>query len=308
MQRILVTGGCGFVGASLITHLEQVGGYEITVLDNESLGTFASLGDLKIVPIMGDLRDPEAVTKAVDGQDAIVHLAADTRVIDSIENPQVNFDVNVVGTFNLLTAARDAGVRRVVNASTGGAILGDVPPPVDETMPAAPVSPYGASKLAVEGYCSAFGACYGLSAVSLRFSNVYGPLSFHKGSVVALFMRQIIARDRLTVYGDGTQSRDYVYSQDLAKAIRLGLESDVQGAIQLGTGIPTSINELLDALRVTVGPDYAFDVDYVDFRTGEVMDSYCNIGKARELLGYEPTTQLADGLAKTWDWFLSETR
>lgn len=304
-HKTLITGGCGFVGANLISHLTQQGGFEITVLDNESLGSYSTIEPFQPEFVRGDIRDRELLDQVVAGKDSIVHLAADTRVIESIENPEHNFDVNVVGTFGLLMAARNAGVPRVINASTGGAILGDVPPPVDETMAPAPTSPYGASKLAVEGYCSAFGASFGVNAASLRFSNVYGPLSVHKGSVVAAFYRQILQGETLTVYGDGTQTRDYVFSQDLVSGIRLAMQSDKTGAFQLGTGTPTSINELIAAMREVVGSDYEVTVDYEDFRAGEIRNTWCNITKASDELGYSATTTLLDGLTQTWDWFLA---
>ena len=157
--------------------------------------------------------------------DAVVHLAADTRVIDSIADPTRNFDVNVAGTFGLLNLMREVGVPRLVNASTGGAILGEAPPPVHEEMAPRPASPYGAAKASAEAYCSAFAASYGLDAVSLRFSNVYGPLSFHKGSVVAAFMRRILDDQPLVVYGDGSQTRDYVFVEDLCDGIVVALNS-----------------------------------------------------------------------------------
>jgi len=239
---------------------------------------------------------------AVEGQDAIVHLAADTQVIQSIEAPRYDFDVNVHGSVNLLEAMRQTGVRHLVNASTGGAILGDVAPPVHEEMVAKPMSPYGASKLAVEGYASAYGACYGIKTVSLRFSNVYGPRSFHKGSVVAQFFKQILAGEELVVYGDGNQSRDFVYVDDLSEGIRRGLEVDRTDVIQLGVGVPTSINELIDAIGRTVGEDRV-QVRYQPFRAGEIIHTYCDISKARKMLGYDPRTTLEDGLRRTWAWF-----
>ena len=304
--RILITGGCGFVGANLISHLTEVGGYDISVLDNESLGEYKTIEPFGVTFIKGDLRDKDAVATAVNNQDAVVHLAADTRVMDSIKNPEFNFEVNVVGTFNLLTAARAAGVRRIVNASTGGAILGEVPPPVNELMAPNPSSPYGASKLAVEGYCSAFGESYGLPTISLRFSNVYGPLSVHKGSVVAAFFRQILKGETLVVYGDGSQQRDYVYSQDLAAGIRLAIDSQHTGPFQLGTGVPTSVNELIDHMRAVVGDEYPVKVEYKDFRAGEILHTYCDISKARATLGFDPSTSVPDGLASTWKWFLDQ--
>jgi UDP-glucose 4-epimerase len=301
--RVLITGGCGFVGTNLIDLLNRHGGYEITVFDNETLGKRAFLAGLDCAFIRGDIRDSKLLHSATRGQDAVVHLAADTRVLPSIEQPRFNFDVNVIGSLNLLEAMRAAGVKRLVNASTGGAIMGEVIPPIHEEMVPRPISPYGASKLAVEGYCSAFSASFGLNAVSLRFSNVYGRRSFHKGSVVAQFLRNVLAGRPLTIYGDGSQTRDYVYVDDICEGILAGLRKDVSGVFQLGTGRPLSLNELIDAMRSVVAPR-AIEVGYAHFRDAEVRYTYCDISKAREGLGYDPRTSIQDGLARTWEWFL----
>ncbi|HFC04760.1 MAG TPA: NAD-dependent epimerase/dehydratase family protein, partial [Rhizobiales bacterium] len=175
LGRVLITGGCGFIGSNLARRLIAVDACDhIAVIDNESLGNRTVLDGIDVEFISGDMRNDEDVRGAVKDMDAVVHLAADTRVLDSIDNPVFNYENNVQATFNLLLAMRDLGVERLANASTGGAILGEVPPPVHEEMVPKPLSPYGASKLAVEGYCSAFSASYGLKALSMRFSNVYG--------------------------------------------------------------------------------------------------------------------------------------
>lgn len=303
-MRVLITGGCGFVGANLIAHLNAAGGYGVRVLDNESLGRREHIAGLDAEFVHGDIRDARALAAALDGMEAVIHLAADTRVIESIENPEVNFDVNVVGTFRLMQAMRKAGITRLVNASTGGAILGEAPPPVHEEMVPKPLSPYGASKLAVEGYCSAFGASYGFKPVSLRFSNVYGPRSFHKGSVVAAFMKRILADKPLVVYGDGEQTRDYVFVSDLCQGIVAGLHTDEPGVYQLGTGRPMSINGLIAAICEAVAPR-RFEVVHEPARAGEVLHTWCDISRARAGLGYDPSTPLAEGLAATWAWFLA---
>ncbi|UMG93052.1 NAD-dependent epimerase/dehydratase family protein [Nocardioides sp. TF02-7] len=306
MKNLLITGGAGFIGRHLADHLVRHGGYAVTVLDNESLGDRRHL-DLDAVRfIAGDLRDVGDVRAAVAGQHAIVHLAADTRVMDSIEDPANNFENNVVGTFNLLQEARAAGVSRVVAASTGGAILGDVEPPVHEEMAPQPTSPYGASKLMLEGYLSAYSSSFGLSGCALRFSNIYGPRSFHKGSVVAHFYKRILAGEPLVVYGDGTQTRDFLYAGDLVEAIRRAVESDAEGAFQLGSGVPTTVNELIDHMRKATGRD--LEVVYEDFRAGEVKDTWCRIEKARSGFGFDPATPLPDGLRTTWEWFAQQQR
>ena len=301
-MKILITGGCGFVGTNL-AHFLVPAGHEVRVLDDESMGKRSALGDLPIEFIKGSITDPDAVAQSVDGVDAVIHLAADTRVMDSIENPVKNFESNVIGSFTVLQGMRKAGVKRIVAASTGGAILGEVPCPVHEEIMPRPLSPYGASKLAMEGYLSAFAGAYRFKCASLRFSNVYGPRSYHKGSVVALFFRQIMNGEELTVFGDGEQIRDYVYAIDLVQGIVAALEAEVTGVFQLGTGIPTTLNQLLDEMREVVGPDHPFKVRYADARDGEIVNTYCDISKAKAAFGYDTPTPLRQGLAETWNWF-----
>lgn len=305
-MKLLITGGAGFVGTNLIAHLRDVGGYDITVIDNESLGRRENIAAFDVRFVRGDIRDIEALRSVARGQDAIVHLAADTRVMDSIEDPRFNFENNVVATFNLLQVAREAGVGRIVNASTGGAILGEAPAPVHEEMVARPLAPYGASKLAVEGYLNAFGATYGLKTCSLRFSNIYGPRSFHKGSVVAHFLKRILAGETLTVYGDGTQVRDYLFAPDLVDGIRRAIEAGAQGVYQLGSGQPTSVNALIEVIREVTGREVG--VDYADFRPGEVHTTWCDVSKARKEFGFDPATPLREGVAETWKWFVTAGR
>ena len=302
-KRILITGGCGFIGSNLIDVLRSRDNVEIRVLDNEATGSRDELAEFDVEMLFGDVADPAVVDRALANVDLVVHLAADTRVMDSIADPEQNFRTNVVGTFNLLCRMRSAGVDRIVSASTGGAILGEIEPPVHEAMAASPLSPYGASKLSAEGYCSAFSGAYGFAATSLRFSNVYGPRSYHKGSVIAQFFKRLLADEDLVVYGDGTQTRDFVFVSDLCEGIVLAMKSGTSGVFQLGSGIPTTLNELIDEMRSTVGTDRRVSVRFEPFRAGEIHRTWCDIGKARRSLGYDPKTTLAEGLARTWGWF-----
>lgn len=302
VMRVLITGGCGFVGANLVSVLTRLGGWTIRVLDNESLGKREHLEDFRGEFVKGDLRDEETVDRCVKDVDAVVHLAADTRVIDSIENPRFNFDVNVAGTLNILEAMRRHRKTKLVNASTGGAIIGHAVGPVNESMVPAPIAPYGAAKLAVEGYCGAYSACYGVTAVSLRFSNVFGPRSFHKGSVVAAFFKNMLAGRPLTVFGDGTQVRDYVCVRDICAGIVGALNRDLSGPIQLGSGRPTELNALIDLMREVTQLDPV--VDYQPPRVGEIHSTYCDVSWARAQLGYQPTEDVTTALAETWQWFL----
>jgi UDP-glucose 4-epimerase len=305
-MKLLITGGAGFVGTNLIADLTERGGYDITVIDNETLGSRESLRPYPVRFVHADIRDKEALRDVMRGQDGVVHLAADTRVMDSIEDPRFNFDNNVVATFGLLEVAREFGVERIVNASTGGAILGEAPAPVHEEMVPRPLAPYGASKLAAEGYLNAFAATYGLKTCSLRFSNVYGPRSFHKGSVVAHFLKRVLAGEPLTVYGDGSQVRDYLFAMDLTDGIRKAIEQGVTGVHQLGSGKPTTINELIGIIEDVTGK--RMSVSYADFRPGEVHTTYCNVSKAMREFDFAPTTPLHEGIAQTWQWFTDNAK
>ena len=308
-MRLLITGGCGFIGINLIAYLGRRKADRLIVLDNLAEGKKENLREFDVEFIEGDIRDIALVNKIMHGVDAVIHLAADTRVIDSIENPDFNFQVNVVGTYNLLAAARACGIEKFVMASTGGAIVGDVTPPVREDMVPKPISPYGASKLCGEAYCSAFAGAYGMKTVCLRFSNVYGPRSFHKGSVIAHFFKQILQGNSLTVYGDGGQTRDFVFVDDISAGIAAALAVNKGGnAYQLGTGVETSVNDIIRMIQGCVGEAGQVSVTHEAPRKGEVLRNYCDISLARKGLGYSPQVYLQEGLAKTWEWFLTAKR
>lgn len=302
MSRILVSGGCGFVGVNLIPAL-LARSKEVRVLDNLSTGRREDIEPFHIELLVGDIRSDADAMRAMQGVDEVVHLAAHTRVMDSIEDPRTNFEVNAHGTLNLLLAARECGVRKFVMASTGGAILGEKEPPVHEEMVAHPLSPYGAGKLAGEGYCSAFHGSYGLATVALRFSNVYGPYSYLKASAVAAFYKRVLLRKPLTIYGDGNQTRDFLYTGDLVAAVLLALEKAPGGEVfQIASGRETSVNELIATMREVV-PEARFEMTHEAARRGEIIRNYSDISKARRVLGYSPQTDLRTGLRKTWDWF-----
>jgi UDP-glucose 4-epimerase len=301
-MRVLVTGGAGFIGANLIQHLSAIGAYDVVVLDNLSVGQKRPIVPPRVRLILGDFTDKATLTECLRGVDAVVHLAALAGVVDSVEDPRPSFQINVAGSFQLLELACAANVRRIINASTGGALLGEVASPISEEMAPCPLSPYGASKLAVEGYCSAFANAYGFSCVSLRFSNIYGPRSAHKKSVVAAFIKNIIREEPLVVYGDGTQRRDYLYVGDLVRGIEAALKRQLSGAYQLGCGQPTAIRTLIETLKKVSGRD--FQVRYEGRRSGEVHSTWCNIAKAAREFGYGAPTDLEAGLRTTWRWYL----
>lgn len=299
-ERWLVTGGCGFIGGNLLRVL-AARGVAVRVLDDLSMGRREDAGQAELV--VADIRDAAAVQQAMRDVDVVVHLAAHTRVIESIDDPLGSFDANVRGTLTVLEAVRRRdGIRRFILASTGGAILGDAEPPVHEDMPARPLSPYGASKLACEGYCSAYFGAYGVPTVALRFSNVYGPGSERKGSVVAAFLRAVAAGQPLVVYGDGRQTRDFLYVDDLCNAVVAAADRPCDGQVfHIASGRETSIADLADAIRGVCGHDVT--IDRRPARTGEVRRNSARIDRARAVLGFEPAVELADGLARTWRWF-----
>ncbi|MDH3379975.1 MAG: NAD-dependent epimerase/dehydratase family protein [Gammaproteobacteria bacterium] len=303
MERVLITGGAGFIGTNLIPRLIADDRYVVTVLDNMSNVSGDLEPSARVEIVEGDIRNISIVDRLVKDADVVIHLAAHTRVMDSIDEPGLNFDINVQGTFNVLESMRRQDIKRFVNASTGGAILGEVPPPVHEEMAARPASPYGASKLAAEGYCSAYAQSYGMSAVSLRFSNLYGPHSRNKGSVVAKFIKDITRKGEIEVYGDGSQTRDFLYVEDLVDGICRAIDKRVSGVFQLGQGLPNSVNDLIKIARSVLGKD--FDVKFKNFRPGEIRHTYCDISKATKCFGYAPLTTLEDGFKKTWDWFVA---
>jgi UDP-glucose 4-epimerase len=305
MTSYLVTGGCGFIGVNVVSRLAS---QRVRVLDDLSLGRREDIEHLGVDLQVGDIRDAETVRRACQGIDVVVHLAAHTRVVESVAQPRLNFEVNALGTLNVLEACREAGVKKVIMASTGGAILGEQTPPVHEGMVARPVSAYGASKLAGEGYASAYWGSYGLNTVALRFSNVYGPYSYHKGSVVAQFFKNLIDGQPLVVYGDGQQTRDFLYVDDLVDAIVLADKADTPGEVfQIASGRETSLRTLLETMK-RVLPDQNFDIRHEPARAGEILRNYASIEKARRLLGYNPQTRLEDGLRTTWQWFLSRRK
>ena len=301
MPRALVTGGAGFIGSALVPALAGAG-YDVLVVDDLSVGDPMNVeragGELR----RGDVRDLELVTTAARGCDVVFHLAAGAGVIESVTDPLTNFDQNVRGTLTVLEAARRAEVPRVVFSSSN-APLGANAYPAREDKPVAPLSPYGASKAAGEAYCSAYFGAYGMDAVVVRFSNAYGPHSAHKGNVIPLFIRRMRAGEELVVYGDGDQTRDFVFCEDLAAGlIAAACTPAVGGQIfQLASGVETSLNRLLELLSAASGMSPRVRLEPP--RPGEILRNYSLIDKARSVLGYSPAVPLEDGLKRTWDWF-----
>lgn len=272
------------------------------VYDDLSSGSRDHLEGLDVELVTGDVRDADALGRACRGTDAVFHLAAGAGVVESMEQPVENFDLNARGTLLALWAAKQAGVERFVFSSSN-APLGDNAYPASEDKPVAPLSPYGASKATGEAYCSAFFGAYGFPAVAVRFSNAYGPRSARKTNVIPLFIRRIMAGEPLTIYGDGTQTRDFVFVTDLANGlIRAAEAPNVGGEVfQLASGVETTLTDLVRLLAEVSGREP--ELRHEPSRAGEIQRNYSLVDKARDRLGYTPAVPLADGLARTWEWF-----
>lgn len=317
-MQIVVTGGCGFIGRKSIERLlAQNPGAKIRVLDNETtcnrhdlsqicdvnvITDATTIWDTSVSLMVADVCDATAVVACAKGADAIIHLAANTGVAPSIEDPRSDCLTNVVGTLNVLEACRLQGVGRMIFASSG-APLGVQTPPLHEELAAHPASPYGASKLAGEGYCSAYFHSFGVKSTVLRFGNVYGPGSGHKSSVVAKFIRRALAGDDWEIYGDGGQTRDFIYIEDLISAIMAALASPKAGGetFQIATNRETTVAEMTDMLRTTL-QDAGQPVPNVRFsepRIGDVARNFSDTSKAKNLLNWEAKVALPEGLRRT---------
>lgn len=308
----LVTGGAGFIGSHLVEFLASSGA-AVRVLDDLSTGRRENLAGLagKIDFVEGDVRDGALARRLMEGVDVVFHLAAVASVAPSIADPLTCNGVNVAGVLSVLTAARDAGVRRVVLASSAAVYGSDPAVPTAETAPFAPLSPYAASKAAGELYCRVFAKLYGIETVSLRLFNVYGPrqdpASEYSG-VVSRFLEQLREGQPLIVHGDGEQTRDFVFAQDVVNALVLASSTPgVSGQVfNIGSGEPVTINELAEALAGLAARDRVVRPIHHPERPGDVRHSCADITKAKSVLKFEPTVNLRDGLAKTVAWWREE--
>jgi UDP-glucose 4-epimerase len=305
MQRsVLVTGGAGFIGSNLVRRLLEKG-FSVRVLDNFIQNTRHYLEKLDLEIIEGDIRDKETVLQAARGSDVIIHLAAFGSVVDSVTDPFLNFEVNVKGTLNVLDSAVKAGVKKLIFASTGGALIGNATPPVSEQSLPKPISPYGASKLCGEGYCHAFSSSYGLQTVSLRFANVYGPNSGHKKGAITAFIKALLRDEPIVIYGDGSASRDFLYVTDLCQGILLAVEKEfheVATVLHLASGVETTISQLANSL-ISISTRSRHQVIFKPARPGEVERNFAEYRLAREVMSFEPHYMLQDGLRLTWEWY-----
>lgn len=296
-KRILVTGGAGFIGSHTAEALLAAGA-EVVVLDNYSAGKEQNLRtDDRLRIIRGDIRDIDAVRKAIASVDAVMHLAAQVSVRDSIQQPVNSAQHNVVGFLNVLEAAREAGVRRVVYASSA-AVYG-VPQtlPLDESSPVAPISPYGLEKLVNEHYAALYQSLHGLECLGLRYFNVYGPRqdpASQYAGVITKFSSLLQRGEPLHIFGDGLQTRDFVYVKDIARANVSALAGDVTGVVAVGTGKSVTLLELVATLGRCVGrqPQVIHEAPV----PGDIPRSAMSPAKLENWLGWKPSTSLADGI------------
>jgi UDP-glucose 4-epimerase len=307
-MRTLVTGGAGFIGSNVVDAL-LARGDEVVVLDDLSTGRESNLVGARAkgaALVRADIRDSDRVAQIVGeaAPEAIFHLAAQIDVRKSVDDPGWDASINVEGTANVLEAGRKAGVARFVNTSTGGAIYGDVDTiPSPESTPPAPMAGYGTSKFCAEQYCNLYARLHGLSTVTLRYGNVYGPRQDPLGEagVIAIFCGKLMDGGRPRIYGDGRQTRDYVFVGDVVAANLAAADNrDVGGAVNVGTGQETSVLELVAILQEEGGRD-DFEPEFADARLGEIERSCLDVTRARIELGWEARTSLNDGMRATLD-------
>jgi UDP-glucose 4-epimerase len=306
--KVLVTGGAGFIGSHVCDQFLRAG-HEVIALDNLSSGKRENL-DPRVRLAVLDIRSPEAAELIrSERPHAICHLAAQMDVRRSVEDPRFDADANILGMLNLLEAARVSGVKKFIFSSTGGAIYGEQDVfPAPESHATRPVSPYGVSKASGELYLGYYRAQYGLSYVALRYANVYGPRQNPHGEagVVAIFAQRLVAGSPCTIFGDGGQTRDFVFGPDVARANLLAFEKDYVGAVNIGTGIETDINRLFTLLAEAAGSN--IQAQHAPGKPGEQRRSCIDAGLARKVLGWEPTVGLADGLRQTVEFFRAKAR
>ncbi len=301
-NKALVTGGAGFIGSHLVERL-VADGLDVTVLDNFSTGRTENLAGLsanrRLHFVRGDIRDKDTTYDAIKDVKAIFHLAAVTSVPFSVEHPKETFEVNVDGTLSLLEACLRAGVERFVYVSSC-AVYGEPKYlPIDEDCPLSPVSPYAESKLKAEELCRSFCENYGLETVVLRPFNVYGPRQRNDqyGGVIARFIEFLRFGKPPVIYGDGTQSRDFIYVEDAVEVFTLALNNKnvVGGTFNVASGVPTSIDGLASLLIELFGAE-GLKPEYADARKGDIKHSYADVKKAKQHLGFEPRVSLKEGL------------
>ena len=311
MSSYLVTGGAGFIGSHLVEALLRRG-HRVRVVDNLSTGKRDNLAGLPDVEFLeADCGEPDVAVRAVHGMDYVLHQAAIASVPRSVSDPITSHRANLTATLNMLAAARDAGVRRLVFAGSS-AVYGDAATlPAHEGLPGNPLSPYGLQKLAAEQYCQMFTQLYGFETVTTRYFNVFGPRqdpgSPYSG-VISIFAEAVLDGRHPTIYGDGEQSRDFTYVSNVVDGVLRACEApDVAGkVVNLATGRRVSLNYLMAAMNRIAGT--TLPAIYRDARQGDIVDSQADISKARAVLGYAPSVTFEDGLERTLAWYRASSR
>ncbi len=306
-MKVLITGSLGFIATNLILKLHNQKDYTLIGVDSgESKSNNKEYTENLCAHYLIDLAQKEELKKILKGVDLVIHLAAKGNVVDSIKNPIENFESNAKNTLNLLEAMRETGVTNIIFSSTGGALMGNTKPPVSEDSLPSPISPYGASKLACEGYLSAYGESYNFKSLILRFGNVYGPYCAHKSGVMNKWSEAFIRKEKIIIYGDGSSTRDYIYVEDLChglmQAIKLISEKNVESVekFHLSNNSEVSLNDLYNAFSIASG--YQVDITHLPARSGEVTRNFADTKKAKTVLGFSPTVNLISGVKLTFDW------
>ena len=306
-MRYVVTGGAGFIGSNTVEELVRRG-HSVVVLDDLSAGKEENLAEVrnKITLIKGTITDIEVVRKAMHEAEYVLHLAARTSVPRSVKDPIETNRINIDGTLNVLIAARDAKVKRVVFAASSSA-YGETPTlPKVETMQPQPISPYGVTKFVGELYAQTFGRCYAIENVSLRYFNIFGPRqdpSSPYSGVLAKFCTAYLEDTQPVIFGDGEQTRDFTYVENAVQANLLACEApNVSGRVfNVGTGARFSLNQTVELLSTISGK--RLEVKYEPPRDGDIRDSLADITQAREMLGYDPQVRFEEGLKRTFEWY-----
>jgi UDP-glucose 4-epimerase len=315
-SKILVTGGAGFIGSHIVDRLLKEG-FEVTVIDNLDTGRLENIANHQNKKefnfIKGDIRDFNLVKETMQNMDAVFHEAALASVTLSVEKPLLTNDINVTGTLNVLKAASDLHVKRLIFASSAAVYGNAVSPIKREDMATNPTSPYGVSKLAAEVYVRLFCKVYGLETVALRYFNVYGPkqrfdIQCAYGGAITIFTNRLLRNKSPIIYGDGEQTRDFVYIQDVVEANMLALKSrDAAGEVfNVGTGTNVSVNQVANTLKEIMDRK-DLETIYADSRPTDIRHGYADITKAQKILGYNPRFSFKEGLTELVNWYTKQT-